>query len=135
MRWEAEEKTSDGHNATIAALDKSKLDAIKGAKFPVDGLGFDDNGVTYNGVPFSQAGSAVRLRTSVAMAMAMNPELRVIMIRDGSLLDSKNMAIIEEMAKEHDFDIWIEKVNESGKIGIVIEDGSVVAVNYSGGGQ
>ena len=118
-------KESEAFTKTINDLDTAKNDAIKKATFPVEGLGFDDNGVTYNGVPFSQSGSAVRLRVSIGMAMAMNPKLRVIRICDGSLLDSKNMAIIEEMAKEHDFQCFVEKVDETGKIGIVIEDGSV----------
>ncbi len=62
------------------------------------------------------------------MAMALNPKIRVIRITDGSLLDSENLALIEEMAGEHDFQIWIEKVDESGSVGITIEDGQVAGV-------
>ena len=65
------------------------------------------------------------------MAMALNPEIRVIRITDGSLLDSGNLALIAEMADEHDFQVWIEKVDESGTIGVYIEDGAVAAVNPS----
>lgn len=111
----------------IEQLDKSKSDALSAAKFPVDGLGFDDDGVTYNGVPFAQASSAERLRVSVAMAMALNPKIRVIRIADGSLLDTENLAVIEAMAAEEGFQVWIEVVDESGAIGIVIEDGAVKA--------
>lgn len=110
----------------IAAIDEEKAAAVRGAKMPIDGLAFDDDGVTYNGVPFSQCSSGERLRVSLAMAMAMNPQIRVIRITDGSLLDSANMALIEEMAVAGDFQVWIERVDESGQVGIVIEDGSVV---------
>ena len=55
----------------------------------------------------------------------MNPKLRVIRITDGSLLDTENMALIEKMATEADFQIWIERVDESGTAGVVIEDGQV----------
>lgn len=109
----------------LEQLDKSKSDALSNAKFPVDGLGFDDDGVTYNGVPFAQASSAERLRVSVAMAMALNPKIRVIRIADGSLLDSENLAVIEAMAAEQGFQVWIEVVDETGAIGVVIEDGAV----------
>jgi hypothetical protein len=109
----------------IEQLDKSKSAALSNAKFPVDGLGFDDDGVTYNGVPFAQASSAERLRVSVAMAMALNPKIRVIRIADGSLLDSENLAVIEAMAAEQGFQVWIEVVDETGAIGVVIEDGAV----------
>jgi hypothetical protein len=109
----------------IESLDEQKSMALKNAQFPIDGLGFSDTGVTYNDIPFSQCSAAERLKTSIAMAMAMNPKLKVLRITDGSLVDKKNMAIIEEMVKANDYQCWIEKVDESGKVGIYIEDGEV----------
>jgi AAA domain len=117
----------DGKTSEIAKLDKRKADGLAAAKFPIDGLSFGDGGVTYNGVPFCQASSGEQLRVSLALAMAMNPQLRVIRITDGSLLDAENMALISEMAAEHDFQVWIERVDESGTCGVVIEDGQVAS--------
>jgi len=117
----------DGKTSEIAALDKRKADGLAAAKFPIAGLSFGDGGVTYNGVPFCQASSGEQLRVSLALAMAMNPQLRVIRITDGSLLDAENMALINEMAAEHDFQVWIERVDESGTCGVVIEDGQVAS--------
>lgn len=116
--------------ATVAIekIDKAKADGLAAAKFPIEGLSFAGGGVTYGGIPFSQSSSAEQLRVSLAMAMAMSPDLRVIRITDGSLLDSENMALIEEMAVAHDFQIWIERVDESGAVGVVIEDGQVSEV-------
>jgi ABC-type dipeptide/oligopeptide/nickel transport system ATPase component len=110
----------------IDDIDAEKRKAIEAAQFPIDGLGFDENGVTFNDIPFSQASSAEQIRVSLAIAMALNPDLRVIRIADGSLLDSDNLAIIEQMAGENDFQIWIEKVDDTGTIGVYIEDGHVV---------
>jgi len=115
----------EDHTAAIAEIDKEKADALAAATFPVDGLGFDDLGVTYQGVPFSQASSAEQIRVSLAMAMALNPKLRVIRIMDGSLLDAENLALIAEMAAEHDTQVWIETVSDASGVGVVIEDGSV----------
>ena len=111
----------------LEAIDKRKADGLAAATFPVDGLGFDADGVTYQGVPFKQASSAEQLRVSLAMAIALNPGLRVIRIADGSLLDSTNLELIEEMAVSNDYQVWIEMVNESGDFGITIEDGQVAA--------
>jgi DNA repair exonuclease SbcCD ATPase subunit len=110
---------------TITKLDKTKADALATATFPVDGLGFDDDGVTYQGVPFSQASSAEQIRVSLAMAMALNPQLRVIRILDGSLLDAENLALIADMATAQDYQVWIERVADGSGVGVVIEDGSV----------
>ena len=108
-------------------LDKARNDAIAAAAFPVPGLGFNASGVTFGGVPFAQCSSAEKLRVSVAVAMAASPKLRVIRITDGSLIDSKNMEILTAMAKENDYQLWIERVDESGKVGIYIEDGQIKA--------
>ncbi|WP_406019299.1 AAA family ATPase [Kocuria rhizophila] len=109
----------------LARIDKTKAEGLAAARFPIPGLGFEDGGVSYQGVPFKQASSAEQLRVSLAMAIALNPSLRVIRIADGSLLDSDNLALIESMAREHDFQVWIEMVDDSGERGIVIEDGEV----------
>jgi hypothetical protein len=135
---ERQAKTQEvaSHQAKADDLTK-KLDAIKAykeqivaeTKFPVDGLNFAGGGVTYKGLPFEQASSAEKIRVSLAIGMALNPKLKVVLIDGGEALDSKQMAIIEQMAAENDFQVWITSVDESGKVGIYIEDGEVKAVN------
>ncbi|MFT0849062.1 AAA family ATPase [Actinomycetaceae bacterium L2_0104] len=111
----------------IRKLDEHKEKALASATFPVEGLGFDDAGVTYNGVPFSQASSAEQIRVSVAMAMAMNPRLRVLRIKDGSLLDDDAMTALREQVAENDFQLWIERVGDADEGAIIISDGEVAA--------
>ena len=111
----------------IAALDEQKAQALGSASFPVPGLGFDEQGVTFQGVPFSQASSAEQIRVSLAMAMALNPKLRVLRIKDGSLLDEDTLAAIREQVKEQDFQLWIEVVNPDDTSAVIIEDGQVAA--------
>ena len=59
--------------------------------------------------------------------MAQNPKLKVIFIPRGEALDEDSLDILAELAEENDFDIWIAKVDSSGKMGVVIEDGMVAA--------
>lgn len=110
----------------LAALDEQKATALGSASFPVPGLGFDEQGVTFQGVPFSQASSAEQIRVSVAMAMAMNPKLRVLRIKDGSLLDADAMEALRAQVAENDFQLWLEVVTTSTEGGaVIIEDGEV----------
>ncbi len=111
----------------IDGIDRKRADALAAASFPVDGLGFTDEGVTYDGVPFSQASSSEQIRVSLAMAMSLNPQLRVIRILDGSLLDEDSMAMIQQMAVDSDYQVWIERVSDDDATAIVIEDGQVDA--------
>jgi hypothetical protein len=43
---------------------------------PVEGLGFGDGLVTFNGIPLDQCSSAEQLRISLGIAMAANPKIR-----------------------------------------------------------
>lgn len=96
---------------------------VAAAKLPVAGLAFSDDGLLFNGIPFTQASDAERLRTSIAIAMSQNPKLKVIRVREGSLLDEDGLALLEKMAQENDYQVWIERVDSSGKIGFVLENG------------
>jgi len=109
----------------IDAVDEEKREAMAGASFPVKGLGFDEDGVTFAGVPFAQASSAEQLRVSVAMGLALNPELRVLLIRDGSLLDEESLRMLGKMAAEAGAQVWLERVSDGDAVGVVIEDGAV----------
>lgn len=117
---------SDKLTSKLEALKDFKRQLIAGAKYPIPGLGFEAGGVTFNGLPFDQASKAEKWMVSLAIGMALNPELRVIVVEDASLLDSEHLAIVEQMAKDRDFQIWLELVDTTKGVGIRIEDGQVM---------
>ncbi len=112
-------------------IEKEKQDALKRAEFPIKGLGFVKNDkekfVTFNNIPISQISMSEQIRVSLSIAMSGKPELRIAEIRDGSLLDDKTLKMIEDMAKDEDFQIWIERVGDKDANAVVIEDGEVKA--------
>ncbi len=120
------EMESDSLTEALEKREQKKRDAVAGAKLPVEGISFGDGEILLNDVHFEQASDAEQLRASIAMAMATNPQLRVIRVRDGSLLDEDSMKMLEEMANGQDFQVWIERVDGSGKTGFVLEDGSLI---------
>jgi len=128
---EAEAKTLEGQaevlTRAMAAREDRKRIALQAAEMPVEGLGLSEGRVIFNGLPFDQASDAEQLQASLAIAMAGNPKLRVIRIRDGSLLDEKGLATVAALAREKDYQIWVERVDSTGTIGIVMEDGEVKA--------
>ncbi len=101
--------------------------AIAEAPMPVPGLSFGDGQVLYQGVPFAQCSSAEQLRVSVAIAMAANPTLRVLRVKDGGLLDEASLALLAQLAEDRDYQVWIETAG-THRPGIVMEDGAVRAV-------
>lgn len=109
----------------LEAIDAEKLAGLQGARMPIDGLAIADDGVLFRDVPFTQASGAERLRVSLAIGMAANPKLRVLLIRDASLLDDDSMAVVREMAGENDMQVWAEVVGDGGPTAVHIVDGTV----------
>jgi DNA repair exonuclease SbcCD ATPase subunit len=126
IEWAQLENDSNSLTQSIADREQSKTDAISNAIMPLDGLSFGDGEVIYNGLPLDQASDAERLRVSVAIAMAGNSQLRVMRIKDGSLLDDDSLQLISDMADDNDWQIWLEKVSTDGNCGVVMENGEVV---------
>lgn len=126
-RLAAQAASLEARSASLTRAMREREDqkhkAISEATMPIPGIGFGDGLVTFNGLPFDQASDAEQLRASIAIAAAMNPRLRVIRVRDGSLLDDNGIRMLGEFADQSDMQIWIERVDNSGRIGFVIEDG------------
>lgn len=122
----------DAYEKLSEELEKVKTQketTLRNSKMPIEGLSISGDSVVYNQIPFSQLSQAEKLKVSMAIAMAMNPELRVIRILDGSLLDDNNMKVISEMAASGDFQVWVERVDSSGTVGFYVEEGEIKAVN------
>jgi len=112
----------------IKAVDKEKADMLAAAKLPVDGLGFTDDGVTLNGLPFEQASQAKKILVAFALWLAEHPRLGVVPIPNASLLGKGALEAVARMAAEHGVQVFLEVVGD-GDVGIVFEDGEVVKVD------
>ena len=128
-QFEAEAKTANEDSARLTGiiedLDAAQHEAIAKAKLPVKGLALGENAVLLNGLPLAQAGTAEKIEVALAIAMAKNPELKVILIDEGSELDSDAMEFVASLAKKNGFQVWIAKIDETRQVGFVIEDGRV----------
>lgn len=109
----------------IEAIDTEKEASLSAADFPVDGLGFGDGEVTFGGQPWEQCALSERIRVSVGMGFAMNPKLRVLLIRDGSGLDADNLALVAELAEKANGQLFIERVGDQDQSAVIIEDGMI----------
>lgn len=116
----------DDLTKAIESLDSDKAAAIAAVKLPVDGLSLGDGEILLDGLPFDQASTARKIRTATALLMALKPDLRVLLIREGSLLDEDARAALEADAAANDFVVLMEVVGDGGPDGITIEDGEVV---------
>lgn len=120
-----EQKQAGECTAKLEAIGRYKTQLMEQTNFPIRGLDFRAGKIVYNGVPIGQASAAEKLRVGMAIAMALNPRLRIIRIEDGSLLDKQSWRVIEEMAQQGDYQVWIETVADEPGQGIYIYDGQI----------
>lgn len=117
----------------LAALAAEKEALLAAAELPVPGLAFTDDGITMNGIPFSQASQARRLRTALVIAMRLAGGIRDVLVRDGSHLDTKAVAALRETAKELGCRAWVERVGEKDDGAIILRDGAVYEIGDGAG--
>lgn len=113
----------------LSAIEGEKADALARLAFPVPGLGFSDVGVTMNGVPFEQASMSEKLRVSIAIGLALHPKLKVLLVREGNVLDDEALQTLAKLAAEQGAQVWLEYVTSNPndpRVSVVIEDGAIL---------
>jgi hypothetical protein len=122
-----EEKKAQALTDSMAKRAAEVKAAIEAAEMPVPGLSIANGQVTMGGVPFTQASGREQLIASIGLAFSQNPEMRGVLVRQGGLMDTDGLAILEEMAEARGFQVFVEKVDQSGTMGFVMQDGLLVS--------
>lgn len=110
--------------AKIEGIEADRSELLFAAKFPVKGLSFSTDGVLFNGLPFDSGNQCQSdiLRVGVAIAVAQDPALKIVRIKDGSLLDSTAKSELLAMLAENGFQAFIETVADSELTALTIEE-------------
>jgi len=121
------EEASGVITAQLAAMDADREARVSAAVGNVGlaGLGLDERGVTWGGIPLAQCSSAEQLRVAVGLGFAANPQIRIVLLREGALLDDASLAAVIAMAEQADAQVWIEVVGDRGPGAVIIEDGAI----------
>ena len=127
---EQRQAMTDKWQALTSTIDKARADkaaAIAAAKMPIDGLELTETGVRYLGAPLKQASSAQQLQVSLAIAAALAPQLRTLLIREGALLDEDSLAAVAKFCESNDIQVLMERVGIGEECSIVMHDGMVLS--------
>ncbi|NKG22240.1 AAA family ATPase [Paeniglutamicibacter terrestris] len=100
-------------DSQIKAVQQRKADGLATAEMPVEGLSFDEDGVLYQGIPFSRASGAEQIIVSAAMIIATNPEVRTMVIRNGNVMDEASLQVLQSMCEDNEFQAFVEFVSDS----------------------
>lgn len=108
----------------IKGIEKERNKKLAEVKMPIDKLEFFDAGLMYNGLPLTEDNVSTSriIEIGIRISIAMNPKLRIMQIKDGSLLDADMMKLIKDICKENDYQLFIEKVSEDKELGFIIDE-------------
>lgn len=113
----------------LESIRQERINALQSANIPVEGLSFSDDGLLYNDIPLAQCSDGEKLMISMRISMALNPTVKILRVKDGSLIGPKNLEILKEIVKDKGYQLWLESVagreeyENGGKAGIFIEEG------------
>jgi len=127
LRGESERLTQ-----RLQDLQQTVSAALHRAKFPVPDLVVTEDGVKVGDVAFEQLSTGEQVRISTALAMHANPDVRVLLVREGSLLDEQSFHQLIETANREDYQLWIERVAE-GPLSVQFVPEDLTDVQESGG--
>lgn len=111
LEADAAEKRAE-HEAADAAvkeIQQRKADGLKVAKFPHPSLSVSDEGVLFDGTPFGNLNTAQQREAAFAIATAAQPDLRLVLVKDGDMLDEESLAIIDRIAIERGYTVLVER--------------------------
>ncbi len=115
----------------IGALNAYKLRLIGQTPLPYPGLGFENGGITYAGIPLDQASSREQIEISCAICLAQHPKIGVLTIDRGwSELDESGKTVLRDCALQAGAQIWVTQVMEEPcQVGFHIVAGELAAVD------
>lgn len=132
-RWKELDTKSADLTKQMDAIEAANKKKLLEAEFPVEGMALDKEGILLNGLPFSQASTAERIKASVRIGMALNPTLRLMVSQDGGALDDETIKALDEILAEGDFQMIVEMPTRSAfdedLCSVVIRDGKVAKTN------
>ena len=114
--------------ADLGAIDEQKRAGMKAATWPDPDLGVDEGGVTLDGIPFRQVNTARRILAAARIATSGDPDLKLVIVSNGDLLDAESLEAVHDLAEARGFTVLMERDrDESRQVGVEIREGRRVA--------
>lgn len=113
-------KDIDKLDADIKKIDESKTRLFSKCKLPVEGLTIQDDAVFLNGLPLEegQINTAELYKVGFEISKALNPNLRVLIIPEGSLFDRESLMKVIEDADADGYQVIAEVVSDDADVSI-----------------
>ena len=122
VEYDAMVKEADELTGSIEWLDNLKAGLLAEVTLPVEGLAIEEVGgehqITIRGIPVSECSASQSLKLGMAIAMALNPKVRIIVMQNASLMDKTSIELVDQICREKGYQCLCEIVgDEVGEAG------------------
>lgn len=129
-KQEEQEDLSKGFTDEIEEVDETKKWILQNTDLPVEGMGFNDQGITINDIPLKDCSAAEQRELTMEIYFKTAPSgkdaVKIVFIEDGSLFDPESLEHIKKMCEDRGFQLIIEIVGtDMGENQIIIEEGVI----------
>ena len=120
----------------LREIDDEKKKLLADAKIP-GGLSWEDGVVIMKNKPLEQASQVEQMDADIAISIAQNPKVPIILVNQGSLYDRVHRGKLDKVAKKHGVYVFFERVidtEEEAKaegVAVFMRDGT--GINLDGG--
>jgi hypothetical protein len=122
--WRKKKDEHEQLEAQLSGIEKAKKNLLAAAPFPVVGLSFAEDGVTYRGIAFEQLSESEQWEISLAIGFALNPK-GIMFMRNSGGLDKRTRARLRERAEALGVQLFLEVVDDAEDVQLLIEEGEV----------
>jgi hypothetical protein len=111
-------------NKDIEVIEIKRNSLISKSQLPVEGLSFDEEEIYFKGVPLEegQQNSALLFDIGVEVAMAMNPNLKIIFLDDASLFDKEHLKSVVDKIESRGYMAVCEIVSEDDNVEVLFTE-------------
>jgi predicted ATP-dependent endonuclease of OLD family len=115
---------ADVIKTNVKKLETKRAEVIQKSQLPIKGMSFTEKDILIDGLPLEegQINTATLIDVSVDVAIAMNPNYKVIFIHEGSLFDKEHLKAIVKRIEDKGYIAIIELVAETNELEIAFTE-------------
>lgn len=120
-----EELEWENKDAVLKKVRQDKLDLLKGANLPLEGLSIEDSVLIYKGQKWDNMSSAEQLIVATSIVRCLNPECGFVLVDKLEQMDVDTLKEFGAWAEKEGLQIIGTRVSTGEECSIIIEDGYV----------
>lgn len=115
----------ENKDAVLKKVRQDKLDLLKGANLPLEGLSIEDSVLIYKGQKWDNMSSAEQLIVATSIVRKLNPECGMVLVDKLEQMDVDTLKEFGAWAEKEGLQIIGTRVSTGSECSIIIEDGYV----------